>query len=122
MANLMDLKAKFRSLEARIGLKLLRRAGRSGGELIRERAATLAPMRTGRLRRTMAMRTRKEDSETIEIEIGPAREAWYGRFQDTGTAHHPAQPFLNPAADQMKVFAAEAFAKDLLEEVESALS
>ena len=35
----------------------------------------------------------------VMIVLGPGRKFFYGRFQEYGTVHHVAQPFLRPAFD-----------------------
>ena len=34
--------------------------------------------------------------------VGPTRAAFYGLFQEFGTAHHAAQPYMRPAWDALK--------------------
>lgn len=43
-------------------------------------------------------------------EIGPSKEAFYGGFQELGTEHHAAQPFMRPALDEDGPKAVEALA------------
>lgn len=47
-------------------------------------------------------KTRQAEGETI-VEVGPALQPsdhFYGFFQEYGTVHGPAQPFMRPAFDQ----------------------
>jgi HK97 gp10 family phage protein len=79
---------KFRWLKEN-GLKAMRKAARKAGELIRDEASRLAPVRRGLLRDEMTMRTRKESDESIELEVGPSKKtAWYAKFVEYGTRPH----------------------------------
>lgn len=33
------------------------------------------------------------------VAVGPTKEFFYAEFQERGTAHHPAHPFMRPAFD-----------------------
>lgn len=78
-------------------------------EPIRERAAANAPRgATGTLQdniivgtRSTAFRVWKRTaaSDRARVGVGPSTEAFYGMFHETGTAHHPADPFLRPGLD-----------------------
>lgn len=47
--------------------------------------------------------------EVARVKIGPKRNVFYGMFQELGTQHHGAQPFMRPAFDQEKDEAVRAF-------------
>lgn len=111
------LKQKFAELPPKLGLRFLRRAGRKAAEIVREDARLRAPVDTGKLQNEMMTRTRKEDDRTIEIDVGPSRAGWYGRFQEFGTAHHTAQPFLEPAFVAIGPEAARVFAEEIKKEI-----
>lgn len=36
------------------------------------------------------------------VNVGPTRKAFYGQFQEFGTAHNAPQPFIRPTWDRMK--------------------
>lgn len=38
--------------------------------------------------------------EIAAVMIGPSKRAFYGGFQELGTEHHAAQPFMRPTLDQ----------------------
>src|SRR5262245_52163753 len=79
--------------------KILSKALREGSILIQEEAEHRAPVETGRLAASM-MTTITEATATEAIaKIGPSRKGFYGSFNELGTAHQPAKPFLRPAYD-----------------------
>lgn len=65
-------------------------------------AGQLAPIDTGLLSRSMLAAEDKQnrDPELVAVKFGAASKAFYWLFQEFGTAHHPAQPFLQPAIDR----------------------
>lgn len=54
------------------------------------------------------------------VEVGPTKRAFYGRFQEFGTAHHKAQPFMRPTWDRMGNILIDMVATTLKEEIEKA--
>ena len=43
---------------------------------------------------------RGQDADEVAVAVGPTARAFYGGFQEFGTAHHSAQPFMRPAFDE----------------------
>jgi HK97 gp10 family phage protein len=87
-----------------------------GSELIKKDAERDAPSRTGKLKMKIETEVKsltttqsgtrhrklKADADykgQLVADIGPTKDVWYGIFAEYGTAHHGAQPFLRPAAD-----------------------
>jgi HK97 gp10 family phage protein len=55
-------------------------------------------------------------SDLVTVAIGPSHQPhdmFYGQFQEFGTAHHPAQPFMRPAFDQKHGESRKRFAAEL---------
>lgn len=82
----------FRLSMARVASQLdhLDRAGQIGGAAIRNRAMSAAPVRTGALVRSI-----RADTTGSEITVGAYVR--YAAFQEFGTVHVPASPYLHPA-------------------------
>ena len=59
------------------------------------RARTKAPVDTGNLRASITVST-----SGTSAEVGP--EAMYGGFQEFGTSKMSANPYMNPAADEVE--------------------
>ncbi len=89
---------------------LLTKSVKAGAEIIRARAEQLAPRDTGQLAESELVRVIGADSSAAEVvaKIGPSKAAFYGMFQEFGTAFMPAQPFLHPALEQTQAEALKA--------------
>jgi HK97 gp10 family phage protein len=85
-----------------VGKRVQRQALKAGAVPIRDTATRLAPRSDEAPHMADSIRTgaytRNESEEAVEI--GPTGEHFYGLFQELGTKHHAAQPFLRPAYDQ----------------------
>jgi HK97 gp10 family phage protein len=92
--------------------KVILAALKEGGEPIRAMAAQLAPLGetenlsenmtisvTNQLGSTAGGRWRARDETEHAVAVGPSKHEFYGLFQEYGTVHHGAQPFLRPAFD-----------------------
>jgi HK97 gp10 family phage protein len=67
-------------------------AGTRAGNLVRTRAAGLAPVETGALARSIRA---SATGDTVEVTAGQP----YAGYQEYGTATVPASPFMRPALD-----------------------
>ena len=67
-------------------------AGIAGGQAVKQRAQAAAPVRTGALARSV-----RADATGDTITVGAYVE--YARFQEFGTVHVPASPYLRPALE-----------------------
>jgi len=68
---------------------------KSSAAAVADRARTLAPMATGRLRRAI-----QHDAQGLSASVLIGAEAPYWRFVEYGTVRMAAQPFLRPSAEQ----------------------
>jgi len=71
-------------------------------EPIRDDASTGAPVDTGFLSRNIVIQEDKKNSDSLSsvvVDVGATSRAFYGFFQEFGTAFQQAQPFLQPAID-----------------------
>lgn len=71
---------------------------RSSSEQIARLAASLAPKLTGAL--AASIQAEEQLDGTWRVSWG--RNVPYGIFQELGTEHHSAQPFLRPAAKRFE--------------------
>jgi HK97 gp10 family phage protein len=94
------------TLRKRVSRKLEYDALMAGGEHIRregEKRAPLNPLSRVHLKAHILLRRARdpEGGGAAAVAIGPARRTWWGAWQEWGTAHHRAQPYLRPAFDAM---------------------
>lgn len=108
-----ELAKTLNSLPAIYSRKVVLEALTEGAEPIRDTAARLAPLgETENLSEHMTISTairigstaggrwRPVDANEFAVAVGPSKHEFYGLFQEYGTVHHGAQPFLRPAFDQ----------------------
>jgi HK97 gp10 family phage protein len=91
-------------------------AGEKGGREVQHRAQSAAPVRTGALARSI-----RAEATGNEITVGtPVR---YAAFQEYGTVHTPAAPYLRPALEASTKTIVDAYTgeiENLLETVRGA--
>lgn len=61
-----------------------------------------APKLTGMLAKGVKPRIRKRLRTMVIVKVGPSKKEFWGMFQEFGTAHHAAQPWMAPAWDTTK--------------------
>lgn len=115
--GLEDLAKALREhdLNVKAGLKVV---GLAGAAVLREAMEQRAPVRSGQLRDNIDIgKVEIEKEARVTVPVGPNKKAFYGLFQEKGTPHHAAQPFMRPAADESQgrvMAAAKAAAKKLI--------
>jgi HK97 gp10 family phage protein len=98
-----ELTKNLLELETLARRDALNQMAKAGGEIVRDAAAALAPRLTGDLALGMTMRMASDSTITeVRVSVGPDKKHFYGHMQELGTAHHAAQPFLDPALEQSR--------------------
>lgn len=101
----------------------LSKATKAGAEPIVKRAKELAPVDTGKMRDAIRSKFAYQSSRAVRVEISsrmkPEGKSWhsYDYYQELGTSHHPAQPFMRPAADEEQKRAVELVRKTVQDAV-----
>lgn len=96
------LAMKLARLQREISGNLLRETVLEASEPVAEDVSANAPMLTGNLSENIETEVTIENRTKAQVAIGPGKSAFYGMFQELGTVHMPAQPFLRPAFDANK--------------------
>lgn len=91
-----------------------------GGEVLADAAASLAPRRSGVLAGSDGHEPVEESNRNIATER-VFFTAFHSRFQEFGTSHHPARPFLRPAAEMKQREIEAAIAEEVSEAAEEAI-
>lgn len=107
-----QLAARLRELPQAVSRKVQIEALTAGAELIRAEAARMAPRSAGpgphladnivTSAPSVAQLEKRGRFDEAVVEVGPSRKPsdhFYGFFQEFGTKHHGAQPFMRPAFD-----------------------
>ena len=119
--GLTELLEKFTALDERVAKRALRKALRAGGKVFKDAIIARTPVKTGQLRDDIIAATSVNASEgTGTTSAGPTKHSYYGEFEEFGTSHQPAKPFIRPAFDAAGDDALEAFVSVITEEVDEA--
>ena len=120
--GLKELRERARKLDFKLQRKVYNRAVKAGGKLLVDKAKGAVPVRTGSVRASLVHRASskprlglfgvkvtikggRKASPRVARRRGKGGEYYpdaverYYRFQELGTKHHPAQPFLKPALE-----------------------
>ena len=119
--GLDELEGKFDELTAKLGRAVLRNAFRKAGRVIEKEARLLAPKDDRDLERGIGTSVSSKPEE-VTVDVGvrlrrPGAPARYYGFQELGTAHHAAHPFLRPALDNKGAEAVRVIASELVPEI-----
>ena len=70
----------------------------AGADIIRDEIEARAPVKSGTLKNNIVTSGIRQDRNGVKhIEVGPDPDAFWGRFQEFGTVHQKAKPFIEPA-------------------------
>ena len=119
------LTRKFKAVIKAVGKRPLRDAVQRAADQIVDEARLRAPVlsvpstrrRAGALRDDITAVRAKSTDTTARFKIGNTKEIFYAHWQEFGTVHHAAQPFLRPAFDTKKVDAANQIGDDFWSEI-----
>lgn len=93
-------------------------------EPIQEDASADAPVDTGRLSREIIIKEDKKNNDltSVSVDVGASAKAFYGFFQEYGTAFMTAQPFLEPAVERNTSEVESSLAELIDQEISKALA
>lgn len=96
------------------------RALRKGAEPVRVEAGSRAPRGDDppHLADTMITVVSEQTATGATARVGPSKKGFYGLFQEIGTSHHRAQPFLLPAYYARVDEAVEIIGKEIGDSIE----
>ena len=123
--GLQELDAQIAKIVDTVTAKSLRKASSAGGEVFRKQVRANAPVRQeeglkgnsfhkvrgktvigrpkGYLKKHIGKQVKMNYVEkSCEVYVGPMRSAFYGNFDELGTSHQSAHPFMRPAFDAKK--------------------
>lgn len=117
------LQAQLQKLEYSMQRTALLEAAKAGGDILAEEAKRLAPRDTGGMADSIKARPLQRESDIHEgtVTVGPTKKFFYWLFQEKGTTHHRAQPFMEPALATTKPRIIQAMKDKLLSIVHNAI-
>lgn len=101
-----EIARKLNALPAKVSRQAQLDALKAAAEPIRAEMQANAPVdiasrHQDQLYESMNISTvRASGDQSAEIAVGPSKRAFWGLFQEYGTARHSAQPFARPAFDR----------------------
>lgn len=105
--------------------KLIVRALRKAGDIIKRRAAEKAPNDPNtpgnRIADNLAVSVQEQTANGAVVRVGVTSKGFVGRFHEYGTKNMRAHPWLGPAFDETQEDATTALAEDLSDGIDEAL-
>lgn len=110
-----EIEALLKKLPEKTAEKVVNAALRSAANVIKKAAQDKAPVRTGALKKSLAVELDKSTKTGTTARIGAKRKiAWYAHIVEFGSSHSAARPFLRPAFDETQGKVMQKLAKQLL--------
>lgn len=97
LTGVNELRRAFRQLPKRTGERVLRNTARAGARVIQSEIKDQAPRQSGELQSEIIIRQDKSRKDAVVFAVGPSTKAFHGMFQEFGTVHQPANPFVRRA-------------------------
>ncbi len=119
--GLDELLKKLDALPYAVSKLVVARALRKGAEPIRAEAEREAPFLSGRLQQEEVITVGEQTATEAIAKIGPSKKAFYGLFQELGTAHQTPQKFLEPAFEAKVSEATQLIGEELAAGIEKAM-
>lgn len=102
--------------------KLIVKSLRKAAAPVRDKGESNAPELTGRLKDNIGISVVDQTATGAEARIGPTEPGFYGLFEEIGTAHQLAQPWLGPAFDETVEQAVKILSDELGKGIEDAFN
>lgn len=128
ISGLADLQKRLSTLPDAVSFKVQQTALKAGAESIRAEAAALAPRsdKAPHLADNIVIGVPTRGLEDVNegdavVAVGPQKNFFYGFFQEYGTIHQAAQPFMRPAFDNQSRSALNVVAESMWLAIRKAL-
>lgn len=95
------------------GARLENRALREAGEVVKEAIQNESPVDSGTLKKSITVSRVKTKDGMKQVEVGPGKEAFYGKFVEFGTVKIRANPFMGRGYESSKDKATDTIAENL---------
>ena len=134
--GLEDLGRAVNQFTQKMQRTMIRAAANAGAEVYRKEIRAKAPVRVevgstgfrktakgkaarepGYLKKHIGRMSKVNSEESYSVMVGPTKSAFYAKFQELGTSHQPARPFMRPAFDSKTAEAERVFTETLKEQI-----
>lgn len=105
--GLKELTKQLKKLPKDLQRKELRAAALAGAGQVRDEARKMAPVKTGRVKEDIRARYKPRQGPAdmiymVGVVDRKKHTAYWWRFNEFGTKHQPARPFMRPAFDMVQ--------------------
>ncbi|EGQ26714.1 HK97 family phage protein [Sporosarcina newyorkensis 2681] len=76
------------------GSRIENSALKEAGDIVKNSIVNEAPVRSGKLKGGITVSRVKTKGGVKQVEVGPDKDGWYGKFVEFGTAKMKANPFM----------------------------
>lgn len=117
ITGLSELSEMLTKESARTAKRYLLNAAKPAAQIVLDALQQTAPVMTGRLDEEMTYQSKftgGENATVLTVKIGPARNTFWGTFQEFGTATQPAQHWMLRAWESCQDKVLSVFATELL--------
>lgn len=111
MENLLAEIEKLGQAGSRIENKALREAG----DVVKDAIVKEVPVKTGKLKQSITVSRVKTKDRVKQVEVGPDKDGYYGKFVEFGTVNMKANPFMARGYETSKEEAMSTIEKNLKE-------
>ena len=111
MENLLAEIEKLGQAGSRIENKALREAG----DVVKDAIVKEVPVKTGKLKQSITVSRVKTKDRVKQVEVGPDKDGYYGKFVEFGTVKMKANPFMGRGYETSKEEAMSTIEKNLKE-------
>lgn len=84
--GLADLQKMLNEFPAKLEANIMRGALRAGANVFRDRARAYAPVRSGKLKKSIKVKTTLRRGKAMAQVVAGGGDAWYAKFVEFGTA------------------------------------
>jgi HK97 gp10 family phage protein len=114
LEGIENLLAEIEKL-GKTGSRIENKALREAGDVVKEAIQKEAPIRSGKLKKSITVSRVKNKDGAKRVEVGPDKDVFYSRFVEFGTVKMKANPFMSRGYEVSKENAMEKIEKNLKE-------
>ena len=97
----------------RKGSRIENAALKKAGERVKDAIQEETPVRTGELKRSIAVSGVRTKEGVKHVEVSPGKDGWYGVFVEFGTVNQSANPFMSRGYEKSKEDAMAIIAEEI---------